>query len=288
MDACSVIVSTYNQPDWLEKVLLGYACQDRHDFELVVADDGSAVATRQRIDAWRARLPFPVRHVWQEDNGFRKCRALNLAILASSGEYLVFSDGDCVPRDDFVSAHLRERAPGRYLSGGYCKLPMALSRRIDADDIRGGRAFDPGWLRCNGLRRRTLKIARHPRWRQRLLDALTPVRPRWHGHNASAWRADVIAANGFDERMSYGAEDLEFGDRLHHAGVRGKSIRYAAACVHLDHGRGYVDAGMREANERLRAVTNRERLTRTAYGLDGHPADPPSGCPAGVEPPAPH
>lgn len=271
MGGCSIIISTYNHPDWLEKVLIGYACQDRHDFELVIADDGSTTATRERIDAWRPRLPFPVRHVWQDDLGFRKCRALNLAILASLGDYLIFSDGDCIPRDDFVSAHLRERAQGRYLSGGYCKLSMAASQRIDADLIRSGRAFDPAWLRANGLQRRTLKITRHPRWRQRLLDAVTPVRPRWHGHNASAWRADILAINGFDERMSYGAEDLEFGDRLTHAGVRGRSIRYAAVCVHLDHGRGYVQAGMREANEALRAITNRARVSRTAHGLDRHP-----------------
>lgn len=270
MSQCSVIISTYNQPEWLEKVLIGYACQDRHDFELVIADDGSGPATRQCVDEWRTRVPFPIRHVWQEDQGFRKCRALNLAILASTGDYLIFSDGDCIPRDDFVSAHLRERVPGRFLSGGYAKLSMALSRQIDAEDIRAGRAFEPSWLRAHGMKRRTLKIARHPRWRQRLLDTLTPVRPRWHGHNASAWRADVFTVNGFDERMSYGAEDLEFGDRLGHAGVHGKSIRYAAACVHLDHARGYVDAGMRAANEGLRAETNRQRLPWTAHGLDGH------------------
>lgn len=266
----SVILSTYNHPDWLEKCLLGYAAQDRHDFEVVIADDGSRDDTRQRIAMLRERLPFPIVHVWQEDAGFRKCRALNLAVLAACGDYLVFSDGDCIPRGDFVSVHLREREPGRYLSGGYCKLPMALSQAIDADDIASGRATDAAWLRAHGMRRRTLKIARHPRWRQRLLNALTPTRPRWHGHNASAWKADIVRVNGFDERMSYGAEDLEFGDRLSNAGVRGKQIRFSAVCVHLDHGRGYVEPGMRAANEALRAITLRERLVRAAQGLDGH------------------
>ena len=98
---------------------------------------------------------------------------LNLTVLAAAGDYLIFSDGDCIPRDDFVSAHLCEREPGRYLSGGSGKLPLARSERLDADDSRSGRALDPAWLRANGMRRRTLKIARHPRWRQRLLDAIT-------------------------------------------------------------------------------------------------------------------
>lgn len=268
----SIVLSTYNHPDWLEKSLLGWACQDCGDFEVVIADDGSGAATRERIDALRPVLPFPIRHVWQEDQGFRKCRALNLAVLAARSDYLVFSDGDCIPRSDFLSVHLRERMPGRFLSGGYCKLPLALSERIDRADIESGRATDASWLRAHGMRRRTLKIARHPLWRQRLLNALTPTRPRWHGHNASAWKADVERVNGFDERMSYGAEDLEFGDRLEHAGVRGRQIRFSAVCVHLDHGRGYVRAGMREENERLRAVTVRERRVRTPHGLDGHEA----------------
>ena len=270
MLAASVILSTYNHPAWLEKSLLSFAAQDCRDFEVVVADDGSGPETKACIDALRPRLPFPLGHVWQEDDGFRKCRALNLAVLASTSDYLVFSDGDCIARNDFLSVHLREREPGRFLSGGYCKLPMALSERIDAEDIRAGRATDAAWLHANGMSRRTLKIVRHPRWRQRLLNALTPTKPRWHGHNASAWKADVRRVNGFDERMSYGAEDLEFGDRLENAGVRGKQIRFSAACVHLDHGRGYVHPGMREANERLREVTRRKRLVRTDYGLDGH------------------
>lgn len=266
----SIILSTYNHPDWLEKALVGWACQDVQDFEVVLADDGSGPETRARIDTLRPQLPFPLRHVWQEDQGFRKCRALNLAVRAASTDYLVFSDGDCIPRADFLSVHLRERAPGYFLSGGYCKLPLALSEAITHADIESGRATDGGWLRAHGMRRRTLKIVRHPPWRQRLLNALTPTRPRWHGHNASAWKADIERVNGFDERMSYGAEDLEFGDRLEHAGVRGRQIRFSAACVHLDHGRGYVQPGMREANERLRAQTRRERRVRTEFGLDGH------------------
>lgn len=272
MPAATVILSTYNHPQWLEKTLHGYACQDTRDFQVVIADDGSGPETRACIDGLRPQLPFPLHHTWQPDEGFRKCRALNLAIRAAGSDYLVFSDGDCIPRADFVATHLRLRRRGHFLSGGYCKLPLALSRAISVDDIRSGRATDAGWLRAHGMQRRTWKIDRHPPWRQRLLNALTPTRPRWHGHNASAWRDDIERVNGFDERMGYGAEDLEFGDRLENAGVRGLQIRFSAVCVHLEHDRGYAQPDMRAANERLRAQTRRLKLVRTDFGLDRHGA----------------
>jgi glycosyltransferase involved in cell wall biosynthesis len=266
--ALSVIVSTYNQPDWLEKVLLGYAAQDFRDFELIVADDGSREETRARIDALRPRLPFPPRHVWHPDEGFRKCVILNRAIEASRADYLVFSDGDCIPRADFLAVHARMRRPRRFLSGGYVKLPRDVSHAIGADDIAAGRHCDPAWLAARGFGdfRQRLKLAARGAGAA-LLNAITPARASWNGHNASGWKADLVAANGFDERMQYGGEDRELGERLENAGIRGLRVRYSAIVVHLDHDRGYVRPEMIENNRRIRAATRAARATRTAYGL---------------------
>ncbi|HBK46621.1 MAG TPA: glycosyl transferase family 2, partial [Xanthomonadaceae bacterium] len=161
----SVVFTTYNQPEWLEKVLLGFAVQSRLDFEVIVADDGSGRDTGDAIERLRPALPYALLHLWQPDRGFRKCEALNRAILASRADYLIFTDGDCIPRRDFVATHLRLRAPGRFLSGGYHKLPMATSRAIGADDIASGRCFDLRWLRARGMpgSRRDLKLAAGPR-----------------------------------------------------------------------------------------------------------------------------
>jgi glycosyltransferase involved in cell wall biosynthesis len=273
----SVIVSTYNQPDWLEKVLLGYAAQDFRDFELVVADDGSRDDTRARLEALRPRLPYPLRHVWHPDDGFRKCVILNRAIEASRAGYLVFSDGDCIPRADFLAVHARMRRPRRFLSGGYVKLPRDVSLAIGADDIAAGRHCDPAWLAARGFDdfRQRLKLAAHGAT-ARLLNVLTPARASWNGHNASGWKADIVAANGFDERMQYGGEDRELGERLENAGIYGLRVRYSAIVVHLDHDRGYVKPEMIEHNRRIRAATRATRATRTAFGLVREDAAPPA------------
>ena len=264
----SVIFTTYNQPDWLEKTLLGFAAQDRHDFEVIVADDGSGEPTRERIERLRPGLPFPLQHLWQADDGFRKCEALNGAIAASHSDYLVFTDGDCIPRGDFLSTHLRLRRPGRFLSGGYHKLPMQTCLAIGAADIASGRCFDVDWLKAHGMpgSHRNLKLSAGPAlgW---LLDAISPARASWNGHSASAWKRDILAVNGFDERMRYGGEDREFGERLDNAGVRGLRIRHRAATVHLDHSRGYVTAEGIEFNRALREQTRRTRRTWTESGI---------------------
>ena len=270
----SVIFTTYNQPDWLEKTLLGFAVQDRTDFEVLVADDGSSLETRERIEGLRHSLPYVLRHVWHPDDGFRKCRILNRAIVHSRSEYLVFTDGDCIPRRDFIDTHLRLREPGRFLSGGYFKLPMSVSRDIDADDIASNRCFDLRWLRSRGLQRaaRDAKLAARG-GAAALLDAVVPTRASWNGHNASGWKQDLLAANGFDERMGYGGQDRELGERLVNAGIRGKRIRHRAVCVHLDHARGYRTEESIRANLAIRAETRGQRLVRTAHGIDAMPPE---------------
>jgi glycosyltransferase involved in cell wall biosynthesis len=105
----SVIISTYNAEEWLHKVLLGYAIQTLQDFEIIVADDGSTTKTKEVIQQFQDKFKHPILHVWHEDEGFRKCKILNKAIVQSSADYLLFTDGDCIPRNDFVANHLKQK-----------------------------------------------------------------------------------------------------------------------------------------------------------------------------------
>jgi len=268
----SVILSTYNAPDLLEKVLLSYSAQvdlEPDAFEVVIADDGSGPETVERIAALQPHLSFPVRHVWHEDRGFRKCTILNRAIVESQADYLIFSDGDCIPRPDFLATHLALREPGRFLSGGYFKLSRAVSEALTAEDARSGRATDPAFLRSLGVGRslKTLRLTAGPRLAP-LLDWITPTGATWNGHNASGWRRDILAANGFDERMAYGGEDRELGERLENAGIRGKQIRHRAVCVHLWHERGYIRQADLIRNRAIRDETHDRKRRVTPYGIE--------------------
>jgi glycosyltransferase involved in cell wall biosynthesis len=264
----SVILSTYNQPRWLEKALWGYAAQRFTDFEVLVADDGSGPETAAVITRARDRHGLRLVHVWQEDRGFRKTEILNRAILAAAGDYLIFSDGDCIPHPDFVGTHVRLAAERRFLSGGYLKLPLDVSERLTEDDVRSGRAFDSSWLAARGWRggRRALRLPRSTLLAA-LLDTITPTRATWNGHNASTWRAAIEAVNGFDLEMGYGGEDRALGERLVNLGYRGRRVRFRAPCLHLDHPRPYADSQVISANRRAREEIRRSRDVRTKRGL---------------------
>ena len=273
--AISVILSTYNQPAWLEKVLWGYSVQQFKDFEIVVADDGSGTETAECIHRMRIKTQLAIQHVWHHDNGFRKCEILNHAIMRARAEYLVFSDGDCIPRNDFLTVHFSNRRQGQYLSGGAVRLPLAVSREINRTDIVSGCAFSVSWLQKHS------SWSSLPRWYRlirvsstgtfaRVLNHLTPTRPTWNGNNSSAWKKDVLAVNGMDERMAYGGEDCELGDRLANAGVRPRQLRYSAALLHLDHDRGYVREDAMRRNAEIRKQSNINRSTWTDFGIRGN------------------
>jgi glycosyltransferase involved in cell wall biosynthesis len=264
----SVIFSTYNSTEWLHKVLWGFELQTYRDFEIVIADDGSGDVTKEVIDSFRSRTGMKVVHVWHEDDGFQKSAILNKAVTASSGDYLVFTDGDCIPRKDFLETHVRFAEQGRFLSGGYFMLPMETSKAIGEEDIKTGRAFDVSWLTAHGLKKtfKTMKLTASGS-KAKFLNFITPTRPTWNGHNASGWKKDIVAANGFNEDMKYGGQDRELGERLENAGICGKQIRYSAICIHLDHKRGYKTEESIKFNQSVRAQTRKQKITRTAQGI---------------------
>jgi glycosyltransferase involved in cell wall biosynthesis len=265
----SVILATYNSPEWLEKVIWGYAFQSLRPAEIVIADDGSTQETMLTIERLRQAFKLPIKHVWHEDDGFRKCEILNKAIVAATGDYLVFSDGDCIPRRDFLTVHARFAAPKRFLSGGLVRLPRELSHQIDINDIMSERVWSPAWLLKSGLQldKKYMMIAA-PRRIAAVMDRLTTTRATWNGHNASGWRDDLLRVNGFDERMGYGGEDRELGERLVNSGIRPVQIRHRAICIHLDHDRGYVDPGVIQWNQAHRAEIRSQRAIWTEYGIE--------------------
>lgn len=261
----SVVVSTYDRPDALAAVLRGLSRQSDRNFEVVIADDGSGPATAATIATWKEKLGAPLRHVRHEHNGFRAAEIRNRAILASTGGYCVFLDGDCISRSDFIAQHRALAEPGWFVAGNRILLSPGLTTQVLAHDLEPER-----W----GL---ASLLVRWPNGVNRLLPALHlpfgPLRKaapaRWEGArtcNLAVARADLDKVDGFDaEFAGWGLEDSDLAIRLIHARVRRKDGRCATGVFHLWHPAS-DRAGLPENEARLDAVMRGDRV-RAVRGL---------------------
>jgi glycosyltransferase involved in cell wall biosynthesis len=264
----SIIFTTYNQPEWLRKVLWGYECQSVKDFEIIIADDGSRNETKEVIEFFKTNSNLKINHVWHPDEGYQKCPILNKAILASASDYLIFSDGDCIPRNDFVESHLQNAQKGFFISGGTLRLPLSLSKYITKEDIFSQNCFDLKWLYLNGLKL-TFKFSKliKTQWFTTIMNNLTPANASWNGHNSSGWKADLISINGFNEDMHYGGQDRELGERLQNQGIKSNQLRYSAICIHLEHGRPYMTKESIRKNKAIRNKVKKNKTIKTPNGI---------------------
>lgn len=222
----AAIVTTYNAPDYLARVLDGYLTQVRFPDELIVADDGSDARTADLVARFAGRAPFPVRHVWHEDQGFRAAKIRNEAVKASTAGYLVFTDGDCVPHPRFVEDHLRLGEPGWFVQGKRMIVGRGASARFVYPGIGGLAALClRGELSgCHHL----LRLPGFAREHRGLRGIKTC--------NFALHRDDLHAVNGFNEDfVGWGREDAELAARLFAYGLRRKDPPFAAMVYHLWH-----------------------------------------------------
>lgn len=262
----AVIVTTYNRTDALGSVLNGYLAQTDQDFELIVADDGSTDATREVIDSYRSKAHFPIRHVWQEDLGFRPSAIRNRAIAATDSEYIVFTDGDCVPAREFVARHRKLMEQGYFLSGNRILLSESFTRRVLENQTPIHEWGIARWLvsRFRGQINRFLPLVSLPgEWRKNSPD-------KWEGVktcNLSVWMNDLKNINGFDESYTgWGLEDSDLVIRLLRAGVKHKSARFSSPVFHLWHPDN--DRSHLAENDRMLTALIASDSIRAKTGLD--------------------
>ena len=255
----SLVISTYNQPVALEKCLLGVRHQTVRPAEILIADDGSDAATADLIRQFTADSPVPVKHLWQAHQGFRKTIILNRTIAAATGDYLVFTDCDCVPHPQFVADHQALAEPGYWVQGRRC---FVQEKNVPA--------FVPG---------------RTPVWWWMLTGKITgiPKGIRWPvariqrdqgqrgiiGCNMAYWREDLVAVNGFDEAyLGWGGEDSDLGTRVYHLGRTRKFVYGRAITFHLNH--PVLSRAWPTASREHLAETIRTRKVRCQQGLNRH------------------
>jgi glycosyltransferase involved in cell wall biosynthesis len=263
----SVVVTTYNAPRQLDLVLCGLARQTRPPDEVLVADDGSTEETARLIAGWRPQLETLV-HVRQEDRGYRKSRIVNRAVLCSTGDHLLFLDGDAIPHSRWAADHVCAADERRILCGRRVKLGPSVSAALDADAVDAGRleALTGPVLRSalSGRTRRFLLGVRLPPVVARLFH---PRARKLMGVNFSLPRGAFEAVNGYDEAWEVPwREDRDLELRLRRAGYRFYPLLNRAVVYHLHHESGPFGPESQAINEAIEGRT----IVRCARGLSEH------------------
>lgn len=249
----TVIVTTYNRPDALSYVLSALSTQGDLNFNVIVADDGSSSETEQTVKKIQSTSPYDLHHVWQADQGFRAAQIRNQAVLAATGDYLIFIDGDSVPLKNFIARHRRLAERGWFVAGSRVLLSAAFTTEVLSKQLILQNFGLKQWLKLwvNKKINRWISTLSLP------LGVLRKVRPtKWQTVktcNLAVWRQDLLSINGFDEAYTgWGYEDSDLVIRLLRRGIKYKSGYFATPVFHLWH----------SENDRSQEQSNLQRLNK--------------------------
>jgi len=234
MTEITVIVGTYNHLFYLQLCLLSLERQTFKNFEVIIADDGSGPEIGDWLKSYSA--DYPVKHLWQENKGFRKCRILNNSIHHSKSDYIVFIDADCILSKDFLREHWRYHEKGAFLGGRRVLIKKEVAEIITSEVVQKG-LFDgiSFWgtyqVLCGNIK--YYEEALRPLYYFRKNSFFNLM-----GCNFSIHKSDLLSVRGFDEEYESrgGGEDTDISMRLKAVGCRMKSVRYRAVQFHLGHG----------------------------------------------------
>jgi len=235
----SVVISFYKNLKYLELVLAGFERQDRKDFEIIIADDGSPAEVVAEVEKLLTNHSFPSLHVWHPDKGFRKNKILNKSIVAARSEYIIFIDGDCIPHRKFVSGHFECAEKGVSLTGRRVNLSGKITSILTPENVR------EGWLEKNfgtvifdGLFGESFDVEKGFFTENKAIRRFFNKKKRGIvGCNFSLHKEDLLRVNGFDERYEAASvgEDSDIQYRLELLGVKIRSLNHIAVQYHLDH-----------------------------------------------------
>ncbi len=263
----TLVITTYNWPEALDLVLLSVARQSLAPAQIIVAVDGSGPETEAVVTRWQERLPTPLLHVWQADEGFRLARSRNRAIAAARGDYVIIVDGDMILHRHFIADHVRAARHGSFIQGV----------RLLTGPKAAGRMLDGGLLDL-GLFAPDIQRRRHT-FRSRLLSRLVfrehTGQRAIRGCNQAYWKSDLIRVNGFNEAfVGWGREDNEIAARLYNAGISRRNLKFQALAIHLHHTPRHAQVG--EHNDEILRATIAAGRAWCAMDLNQHvdPAAP--------------
>lgn len=266
----AVLVSTFERPVHLRRVLASIACQQGVDggMEVVVSDDGSRDETADVVAEFAEIAPFQVRYTTHEHKGFHLARCRNEGVAVSTAPYLIFLDGDCLIPADHVAEHLRRRRKKTAMAGYCLRLDRSCTDAIDLLNIVQG---DFRKFVTHEERRRLQFLTWQAIWYELIRH---PDKPKLFGGNVGIWRTDYERVNGYDEQFrGWGCEDDDLRMRLRAEGVAVRSIARWTCTYHMWHPPSSSVPIRWRDGANVKYLLRDHRMSRCTLGLDQHPSN---------------
>lgn len=268
----SIIIAVYKDVKALELIIDSLRYQTYKSFEVVVAEDGKDDSMKNYVESIN---DLDIIHTTQEDDGIRKARSQNNGILASSGEYLIFIDGDCIPYSTFIENHVKLSENKTVLSGRRVNLNENVTTKILSHRLT------PYRLEKNYLLHLSLMFDKSVKYEQGIyINPESVIYKKIIGNkkrnveilgcNFSCFKKDFILINGFDEGYVGTAlsDDTDLTWRFKAYGAKLKSCKNAANVFHLFHKTVY--RGDHEEESALLEKNKKENKFICLKGLNTH------------------
>lgn len=255
----SLIIAVYKQINFLDIVLQSVNAQSFKDFEVVIAEDDNSEKVKAFIETQKSRYPFQIKHVSQNDAGFRKNKILNEAVRKSSGEYLVFIDGDCLLHKHYLREYFKRRSDSLCLFGRRVRLSRKITNELISKNVFKELSF------------LTLLFSKSKRVEDALYLPFSISRRKTGilGCSFCVSKKNLITINGFDEDFVhplYG-EDTDVARRLLLIGVKLKCTKFNTIQYHLFHDKE-DRKNIKITNKKLYKEKQLERLSFCQNGLE--------------------
>ena len=255
----SLIISTYNRPDALFRVLESVELQTKLPDEIIVADDGSDNKTKKCIDDFNKSSSLKLIHSWQQDNGFRVAESRNKAISKSTCDYIILIDGDVILHNKFIEDHSRHSELGFFVQGSRALLDKIITRNILKNGLRSLSLFS---MRVSN-RKNVIYLGFFAKLFVKKKNYIKGIKTC----NLAFYRKDCFEINGFNNDMiGWGREDTEFVVRLLNSGVNRKNVHFNLIQFHLWHQHSSREF-LIKTDEILKNTTN-NALTWSDNGLN--------------------
>ena len=224
----SLIITTYNWPESLILVLMSIENQTIAPEEVIIADDGSTIETKEIIAKFQKDSKLNIIHSWQEDIGFRAAKSRNKAMAKSSGDYIILIDGDIILHPKFVQDHVNNAKVGYFMQGSRVLLSQDITEQIIISNRISFSFFS------KGMKGRKNSI--HSNFLSKIFSTKKNYLRGIKTCNIAFFRQDFINVNGFNNEFEgWGREDSEFVVRLMNNGVNRINVRFNMIQYHLWH-----------------------------------------------------